>query len=163
MAKKRSMRFVISLAFIVLVAGSNVVAQNPMTGDWTASLVQDNSGKISLNFERRSEKGGRHQMGQTYDFADLQGLSREQVLGGGAVKFSLVREAGRIDCEGSFQNGKGSGTFRFTGNQSFVSAMKSRGFDFEEDSISSYERHSENRLFAATTLNVTTALADDLS
>jgi len=102
-------------------------------------------------------------MGQTYDFADLQGLSREQVLGGGAVKFSLVREAGRIDCEGSFQNGKGSGTFRFTGDQSFVSAMKSRGFDFEEDSISSDERHSENRLFAATTLNVTTALADDLS
>jgi hypothetical protein len=100
-------------------------------------------------------------MGQTYDFADLQGLSREQAVNGGPVKFSLVREAGRIDCEGSFQNGKGSGTFRFTGNQSFVSAMKSRGFDFEVDS--SDERHSENRLFAATTLNVTTALADDLS
>ena len=102
-------------------------------------------------------------MGQTFDFADLQGLSREQALSGGAVKFSLVREAGRIDCEGSFQNGKGSGTFRFTGNSSFVSAMKSRGFDFEETSISNEEHHSENRLFAATTLNVTTALADDLS
>ena len=102
-------------------------------------------------------------MGQSYDFADLQGLSREQALNGGAVKFSLVREAGRIDCEGSFQNGKGSGMFRFTGNQSFVSAMKTRGFDFTEDSSEKGWHRSEDRLFAATTLNVTTALADDLA
>lgn len=168
MSKKIWLRFVISLAvfaglaFMGWVASSNATAQSVMTGDWTASL-QNDSAKINLNLERRSEKGGRNQMGQTYDFADLQGLSREQVLRGGPVKFSLVREAGTINCEGSFQNGKGSGTFRFTGNQSFVSAMKSRGFDFEEDSVSNEGRHSENRLFAAATLNVTTALANDLS
>jgi hypothetical protein len=166
MTQKIWMRFIISLtvvtslALIAWVTSSNAIAQNVTTGDWTASL-QDNSTKINLNFEQRSEKRGRHQMGQTFEFADLQGLSREQALNGGPVKFSLVREAGRIDCEGSFQNGKGSGTFRFTANLSFVSAMKSRGFNFDTDSGD--ERHSENRLFAATTLNVTTALADDLS
>ena len=100
-------------------------------------------------------------MGQSFEFADLQGLSREQALNGGPVSFSLVREAGRIDCEGSFQNGKGSGTFRFTGNLAFVSAMKSRGFDFETSMNDDADR-GENKLFAATTLNVTTALADDL-
>lgn len=158
------MRSVFSLAFIVFVAGSNIIlAQNVLTGDWKASIDPEKSDKIHLSFERRTEKGGKHQMGSTYDFADLQGLSREQALSGGPVKFSLVREAGTIDCEGSFQNGKGSGTFRFTGNQSFVSAMKSRGFDFEKNSSTSHDgRDSENRLFAATTLNVTTALADDL-
>jgi hypothetical protein len=160
---------VISLAFTILVAdsnagaGFNASAQTVLTGDWTASLGKDNSSKINLNLQRRTEKGSRNQMGQTYDFADLQGLSREQVLSGGPVKFSLVREAGTIDFEGSFQNGKGSGTFRFTENQSFVSAMKSRGFDFDEASIARDGRHSEeDRLFAATALNVTTALADDL-
>jgi hypothetical protein len=162
MSKKTWTRPVISLFFVVLVAASNVIAQNVLTGDWSASLAHDNA-KINLNFERRTGNDRRNQMGQTYDFTDLQGLSREQVLSGGAVKFSLVREAGRIDCEGTFQNAKGSGTFRFTGNQSFVSAMKSRGFDFEEDSTWNDERHPGNRLFAATTLNVTTALADDLS
>lgn len=158
------MRSVISLAFIILLAGSHViVAQNVLKGEWTASIVSEKSDKINLSFERRSGKGGRNQMGTTYDFADLQGLNREQVLSGGAVKFSLVREAGRIDCEGSFQNGKGSGTFRFTGDEGFVSAMKSRGFDFEKNSSTSNDgRDSEDRLFAATTLNVTTALADDL-
>lgn len=166
MTQKIWMRFIISLtvvtslALIAWVTSSNALAQNVITGDWTASL-QDDSAKINLNFEQRSEKRGRHQMGQTFEFADLQGLSREQALNGGPVKFSLVREAGRIDCEGSFQNGKGSGTFRFTANLSFVSAMKSRGFNF--DTVSGDERNSENRLFAATTLNVTTALADDLS
>lgn len=167
MSKKIWIRFVIGLAvvtsltFVGSVGSSNTTAQNEMRGDWTASL-QDDSAKINLNFERRTEKGGRSQMGQTYEFADLQGLSSEQALNG-PVKFSLVREAGTIECEGSFQNGKGSGTFRFTGNQIFVSAMKNRGFDFEEGSISNDGRHSENRLFAAATLNVTTALADDLS
>ena len=158
------MRSVLSMTFIVLVAGSNTVfAQDVLTGGWNASIKDEKSDKIYLSFERLAGKGGRNQMGSTYGFADLQGLSREQVLSGGPVKFSLVREAGRIDCEGSFQNGKGSGTFRFTGNQSFVSAMKSRGFDFEQRSSTSDDRRGrEDRLFAATTLNVTTALADDL-
>ena len=144
------------------VLAQGTTTQATMTGDWTASVNKDNS-KIHLNLERRSDRGSRNQMGQTFEFSDLQGLSRETALNGGPVRFSLVREAGRIDLEGSFQNGKGSGTFTFTGNPSFVSAMKSRGFDFEARSNSRNDNHDEERLFAATTLNVTTALADDLN
>ncbi|MBA2705965.1 MAG: hypothetical protein H0U60_19170 [Blastocatellia bacterium] len=103
-------------------------------------------------------------MGQTYSFFELQGLTREQVERGGAVKFNLLREAGTISCEGVFQNGKGAGTFRFTANQSFISGMKSRGFDFENNSRVFHDgRDSENKLFSAAALNVTTALADDLA
>lgn len=166
MSLKVWLRFAIGIAVITsLAAGAwmaswNVAAQSTMTGTWTASLSKDNS-KINLNFERQRDRGGKHKHGQNFEFSDLQGLSREQALSGGPVSFSLVREAGRIDCEGNFQDGKGSGTFRFTGNQAFVSAMKSRGFDFDQENARD-ERHSEDRLFAATTLNVTTALADDL-
>ena len=154
-----SLLVVAALAAAGWMAVSDVEAQSQLTGTWTASINKDN--KINLSFELRSDKGGRNQMGQTYEFGDLQGLSREQAVNGGPVSFSLVREAGRIDCEGSFQDAKGSGTFRFTGNLAFVSAMKSRGFDFETG-MNDDDRHRENRLFAATTLNVTTALADDL-
>jgi hypothetical protein len=167
MSKKTSAHFVVGLLVVAALAlagwvtNFNVLAQNVTTGQWTASLQKDSS-KINLNFSQRSEKSGKNQTGQTFDFSDLQGLSREQALSGGSVRFSLVREAGTIDCEGTFQDGKGSGSFRFTGNQSFVSAMKSRGFDFEE-TYSNDKNHSENRLFAAAILNVTTALADDLS
>jgi hypothetical protein len=155
------------------LTSANII-QNVLTGEWTGSIGLDDdektspkdSNKIHLNLELRSDgdgRRGRHQSGQSYDFAELQGLSREQVIAGGAVRFSLVREAGTIDFEGSFQNRKGSGTFRFTPNQNFVGAMKSRGFDFEADSGSKGPRDLSERLFTATTVNVTTALADDLA
>jgi len=138
-------------------------AQTAVSGDWTASLDKEKADQLQLNFERRTQRGTRSHMGHSYDFAELQGLSRDQASGSGPVKFSLVREAGRIDCEGSFQNGKGSGTFTFTPSATFVSAMKSRGFDFEQDARRNGGSDLEERLFAATTLNVTTALADDLN
>ena len=94
-------------------------------------------------------------------------MSRQQATGSGAVRFSLVREAGTIECEGNFTDGKGAGTFRFTPNAQFISAMKTRGFDFEKNSSmrdddDDDESNKSERLFAAATLNVTTALADDL-
>jgi hypothetical protein len=165
MTQKILPSFLLSFAFVIS-AGlfSSAAAQTTLTGDWSAKPASKDDSKINLNFERGSEKGGKHQIGQTFEYSQLQGLTREQVMNGGPVKFSLVREAGTVECEGSFQNQKGSGTFRFTGNQAFVAAMKSRGFDFEKESTTKYEDHQpENRLFAATTLNVTTALADDLS
>jgi hypothetical protein len=178
--------FAIALSFLTPDTGS-ALAQGTLTGDWRASTDSnkidkhgrwedsdesekaeraENANKLYLSFERRTERGGRSNMGSNYDYSELQGLTREQAERGGAVRFSLVREAGTIECEGSFQNGRGSGTFRFTPNAGFVSAMKARGFDFEKDDGRMFgddrDHERENRLFAAATLNVTTALADDL-
>src|SRR5215510_6983074 len=107
-------RIALSLLLLGSVAGltftgkSTAVAQSPASGTWTADVREKDPNKIQLNFSRRNESGRRHSMGQTYNFSDLQGLSREQALSGGPVRFSLVREAGRIDCEGTFQYGTGS-------------------------------------------------------
>jgi hypothetical protein len=182
--KKSAQLLLLAVFAVALLSSSHgtraALAQAPLTGDWKASTESERQRKwdksddseksrqsekrdgLYLSFERRTERGGHSQMGSTYDYSDLQGLSREQAERGGAVRFSLVREAGTIECEGSFQNGRGAGTFRFTPNQSFVSAMKSRGFDFEKEPNWNDDRERENRLFAAATLNVTTALADDL-
>jgi hypothetical protein len=156
------MALITSIALLIWIAGANAVAQSSLNGEWTATVSSKDGSKIQLNMERRGDKSGRHQMGQSFEFSDLQGLTREQAMSGGPVNFSIVREAGRIDFEGNFQNGKGSGTFRFTGNAGFVSAMKNRGFDFDQTSDND-NREPQDRLFAATTLNVTTALADDLN
>ncbi len=182
---------VLGLAFLFSAPASNsgsALAQTTVSGEWRASVGSDKSGdwgkwddsdkseksdkaenvdKLHLSFERRTEKGGRNNMGSNYAYTELQGLTREQAERGGPVHFSLVREAGTIECEGSFSGGRGSGTFRFTPSQSFISAMKARGFDFEKDDSRwdnerTHEDRVEDRLFAATTLNVTTALADDL-
>ncbi|MEO6333560.1 MAG: hypothetical protein ABIO91_01120 [Pyrinomonadaceae bacterium] len=157
-----------SFAFIIFVIGSYViVAQNRITGDWKADTrseesdnVQISPDKISMSFEIRTEKGGRNQLGSSFSYSDFQGLTREQAQNG-RVSFGMVREAGTIQCEGSFTNGKGAGTFTFTPNYSFADAMRSRGFDFAAPS-----KHGpaelDARLFTATTLNVTTAFADEL-
>jgi hypothetical protein len=142
------------------ITSSQVEAQSSLNGTWKAS-VSKTSNKLNLNLERE-HKRGKSNMGHDFDFAELQGLTLEQALNGGSVSFNLVREAGRVDFEGSFQNGKGSGTFRYTPNLAFASAMKSRGFNFEETQDSD-DNHGEDRMFAATMLNVTTALADDLA
>ena len=158
----------VSLAFMASLRSPVATAQNvPISmGEWTASIEKQGSG-INLTFgqtsdiERSGERGSRHQFGQTYEFAEL-GLTREQVMKGGPVTFTLAREAGTISCEGSFQDGKGSGTFRFTRNPGFVAAMKSKGFDFEKESTGKHRGLSEDKVFTAAALNVTTALADDL-
>jgi len=151
----------LSFAFVIFVIGSYViVAQNVITGNWSGDTKDENPDKIQLNFEIRTDKGGRNNHGSSFAYSDLQGLSRDQAQNG-KVSFSLVREAGTIQCDGVFTNGKGTGTFRFTPNYAFADAMKSRGFDFGKPS-----KHGEvdldQRLFTATTLNVTTAFADDL-
>ncbi|HEV7683958.1 MAG TPA: hypothetical protein VGO68_17640 [Pyrinomonadaceae bacterium] len=173
MSKTRWIRFGISLTFAAILAlvasvpTLTVTAQNVTTGEWSASLQKQESG-LNLHFGRETgatqsdeRHSSRYEFGQTYQFAEL-GLSREQVMKGGPVSFSLAREAGTIACEGTFRDGKGSGTFRFTRNPAFVSGMKSRGFDFEAASSWSKGQLSEDKVFTAAALNVTTALADDL-
>src|SRR5918911_488702 len=146
-------RTALALALFALAAGA-AHAQETLNGTWTATYgdkyADRKSGKnfekwgdadaedktekrdgLHLSLERRTERGGRSQMGQTYDFSELQGITREQAQGTGPVRFALVREAGRVDLEGSFQNGRGSGTYTFTPDRGFVSAMKGRGFDCE--------------------------------
>ena len=162
---------VLSLSlFIALgVSGLSASAQS-LTGEWKGSLVKDKS-KVNLNFALRRETDGdkkwNHNIGHTFEFSEL-GLNREQVVNGGPVSFRLTREAGTIEGEGTFQNEKGTGTYRFIGNTGFLAAMKTRGFDFEKESTIKFESKSKHetsldeKLFTAAVLNVTTALADDL-
>jgi len=166
------------LMFIVIIIGNVViVAQEPVTGTWTAdtrpgkSDDKQDAGKIHLSFERRSGNG-RNQNGSSFAYSDLQGLSQETAMGDGKANFRLVREAGTIECDGTFMNGRGTGTFRFTPDMSFVSTMRAKGFDFEKDSGrhkgEDNDGHREwdtlsDRLLTAAFINVTSSLADDLN
>jgi len=153
------------LAGIIIIVGKYViVAQSPITGEWTADTRSEKSekaDKIHLSFKRETQ-WGKNQNGQSYSYDDLRGLTKQQAEGGGAVAFSLVREAGTVECQGSFSNGKGSGTFTFTPDRSFIDAMRVRGFDFEKSRGHGKHDDLESRLFTAAMVNVTTALADDL-
>jgi len=149
--------------FMVFVTGTmSVGAQSGVTGEWKASVNEKSPEKLHISFERRTDNGGKNQNGSSYSFNDLQGLSREGAQNG-KVSFKLVRDAGTIELEGAFVNGKGSGTFTFVPNRSFIDGMRSRGFDFEKRSKDNDHSQSvEERLMQAALLNVSYALADDL-
>lgn len=153
----------IGIFFIVIVIGNVViVAQDAVTGTWKADtrVEKDDDGQIHISFNRSSGRGHDNNFGSNFKYADLQGLSREQTQNG-KVSFRLVREAGTVECEGSFSEGKGSGTFRFLPDAGYIAAMRSRGFDFEKTSAK-HEESAFDKQFAAALINVTTALADDL-
>ena len=156
-----SIRTLATLAIFAMLAVASASAQKVTSGEWSASAGHKDENKINLNFKLVTDEGSKSQYGSDYELSEL-GLTKEQVANGGPVRFRIAREAGTIDCEGTFQTGKGSGTFQFTPNQAFVSAMKTRGYDFEAES-DGRNRHSGDRLFTAATVNVTTALADDLA
>jgi hypothetical protein len=153
---------IFSFLFIVIVVGHYViVAQAPITGTWAANTRDEKNGKINIQFEIRGNGNGRHSTGESFDYADLSGLSAAQTQNG-KVSFQLAREAGTIQCDGTFVNGNGSGTFTFTPNQGFIDAMRSRGFDFTKSANKRGDDDINDRLFTAAAVNVTTALADDL-
>ncbi len=164
---------IFSIAFIVIVIGSYViVAQDGvMTGTWKANdndwsakrknkdkdddndFIERSKDKIHLSFRMEKENGGTNNFGSGFEYADLRGLSKSQVESASStvVNFSLAREAGTIEMQGTFQNGKGAGTYRFTPNRAFASAMQTRGFSFTDE-----------KLFSATALDLTTSFVDDL-
>lgn len=151
----------VSFLFIVIVIGNVViVAQERLEGTWKADSRKQDAGKIHLSFERKTGDGHRNQHGSSFEYSDLQGLTPDGAQNG-KVNFRLAREAGTIDCEGAFTNGVGAGTFVFTPNMAFMDAMRSRGFDFAAPTKHG-SKEVMDRMFAATTLNVTTAFADGL-
>lgn len=153
----------ISAAIVMIAVGAFVTAaQTGLNGTWEASIKEKSPDKIQLSLERKTDHG-KNQNSNSYSLSELQGLSREQVSNG-RVSFRLVRDAGTIECEGAFVNGRGSGTFKFVPNRGYIDAMRSRGFDIDKGWKDDDDDNStvEERLMSAAMLNVTVALADDL-
>lgn len=138
-----------SLALIFFVFGSiAIIAQTSFSGTWTSRVSTKSPEKIHLSMKRDTEKG-KNTNGSDFTLSEL-GLTADQAHNGKA-DFRLSREAGTIDFDGTFTDGKGSGTFRFNASQQYIEAMRARGFTFKDDEI-----------LAAVFLNVTIAAADDL-
>ena len=148
----------LSIAFIIIVIGSYViVAQTAITGNWTADVRDDKDGKIQLNL--------------TVTLAAAIGTSRFVILvrrTAGALTQPDIRRDGQFQaCAGSGDGGVSRARLpmakvqaRFALFPMRVTAMRSRGFDFEKET-SSMELRSKNAPSIAL-INVTTALADDL-
>jgi uncharacterized protein (UPF0335 family) len=128
-------------------------AQEAITGEWLIDFNRKNSDEVQLTIQRRTARGGNHSSSNGVPLSEFQGLTREQAMGARAdVRFRLVREAGTFECEGSFREGKGAGFWTLVPNQSFVSAMRARGYD----------NMTEEDLFSAALFDITIKGIEDL-
>ncbi len=137
------------------VTTTTATAQETFSGTWTAESKRDKpTDRIQFSFHRRTERGNGSFSGSDYALGDFQGLTREQVFSGinTRVSFRLVREAGTIECEGSFRDGKGAGDWRLVPSQSFRSAMRGRGYD----------NLTDKQMFTSVMINLTAKFVDDL-
>lgn len=111
----------------ILLAAQTVTAQaaDTFSGNWTM-MPADSADKVNFGLVYRREH---HNMNHSSDWPveAFQGLDLS-VRGKRDVQFSIVREAGRFDCEGYLQNGVGAGVFLFTPDPAFTKALDDLGF-----------------------------------
>jgi hypothetical protein len=101
-------------------------------GNWSLEST-DQTG--SVQFSLQSSRGGDHfSTSSAWKLADLRGLDWA-ATGKHDVGFSIVRDAGTIDCKGFVQDQHGAGLFTFQPNPQYRSEMAKLGFDFEDKEL----------------------------
>src|SRR5262245_13082478 len=105
-------------------ASSNL--QNSITGQWIVSPSKaDGSAQLTL---QSAGPDWNINSSTSVPLSQLRGLTAAEMRAdGGVAKFEIVRDAGTLQCEGLFKNGRGSGTFVFKPNLNYVSEMRSLG------------------------------------
>jgi len=137
----------------VNLSGAQAATQNSLTGEWLVEFNRKNADEVQFTVIRRTGKGGQHNSSNGIALGELQGLTREQATGAKTdVTFRVVREAGTFLCEGTFREGRGAGHWTLTPNPTFVSAMRSRGYD----------NLSEDDLFSAALFDINLKTIEDL-
>ncbi|HVG17658.1 MAG TPA: hypothetical protein VNI02_01295, partial [Blastocatellia bacterium] len=129
-------------------------AQSRYEGQWTIENRRDRTA-LHLTLIYGDGTQGRNTNTTGFDIAPehLQGLSQAQIMSAGSqVRFQIVRDAGVLNCEGWFKDGRGSGHFTFAANPSFVSELKRRGYD----------EPTERQMFHMATSGMTLAFLDEL-
>lgn len=130
------MRLFRTLAFLIfgicilwaLVAKSASAA--PRTGDWTIHK-SDQASKVEFALIEHHNGGNSHHESDwpttTFQGVDFSRPGRQD------VRFTIIRDAGKIDCEGYLKDGEGAGLFHFDPNPDYPRQMQSLGFSVDDD------------------------------
>ena len=107
----------IAVSAVAVTAYAAPESGPPGSIEW--SIDRDGSSadgrKVQLTVESRWGGNSRSTWSNDRPVSDLQGLSAAQVAGSrGPVRFALVRDAGRLDCNGTAGSLTGRGACSFT-------------------------------------------------
>lgn len=112
-----------SAALLTYAAQPAALAQVPPRVDWTIAPSGNDAGRVQFSIGYRNGRSNSN-WSHTTDLAELPGLTRDQLAGDSTpVRFQLVREAGRFDCEGFVRRGRGAGECSFVADPAFAAAL----------------------------------------
>ena len=122
-------------------------------GTWTASLqdqwVRENGERwISVQIQQDNDR----RYGTSMPLAELQGLGArgDRWSSNGDIEFNLRRDAGNVSFRGRFDNGRGAGTYVFTPDPEYMSAMSRLGFEgLDRSDLLKLALHDVSRTFAS--------------
>ena len=125
----RPLAFICAVILAMLTVSSACIAQS---GDWIRFRLEPERGnpaKIQASF--RQDRNGKDHDNWSTGFmpSDLIGLEVSSFHGSGSrpLHFSVIREAGRLDCSGNGGNSYATGNCSFAENPAFAQLLVSRG------------------------------------
>ena len=141
------------IASTALLLAAPAGAQVPDRIDFIVSPTQKAPGKVQLALSYRTPKS-RSNNNNPIALAELQGLSAAHLASpsGGPARFRIVRDAGSLDCDGIFRNGRGTGDCRFAPSAAYASELAKRGIS----------RPTADQQFQLAMHGVDLAVADEL-
>ena len=119
MSTKKSQLLIVLILLGFCLAPAKITngqsAHAPITGEWRIEFTRKDPEEVQLTMSL----GKSQNWGDGIKISELQGLPREAMNSPVAVTLRLVRDAGTFELVGSFRDGKGSGRFTLTPDQSF--------------------------------------------
>ena len=121
----------LACASLLSVAALSVTAaaQPPEVIPFSLEPERGDAARIHANF--RDERDGRRQNNWSTGFlpSEMAGLEVSSFRGSGTrpIHFAIVREAGRLDCDGNGGGNSAAGDCRFTENPAFTQLLVSHG------------------------------------
>lgn len=144
---KKTLHVIALCAFAVAFAQASIAAED-FKGNWTIS-PSNKAEQVHLALMHRMHGGNSHHESD-WPVSTLQGLDLA-VRGKRDVQFSIVRDAGRFNCEGFLNDGEGAGLFHFVPDAKFVQSMNTLGFtDIDEEKQFAMAVHDISLDFAKT-------------
>jgi len=133
MRMRRTLAYLVFASCVFLIVVKNRAADMKdavRSGSWAVSK-SDEPGKVEFALmEHRHDGMSNHQSEwpmNAFPGVDFSKSGRQD------VQFTIVRDAGKLECEGYLKDGEGAGVFHFQPDANFPREMHSLGFDVDEE------------------------------
>jgi hypothetical protein len=129
MRMRRTLAYAVFASCVVLFVMKDRAAE-VRGGDWTISK-SDEAGKVEFSLIEHHH-GGTNSHQSDWSTSAFLGVDFSKP-GHQEVRFTITRDAGKIDCEGFLNDGEGAGLFHFQPDPNYPNEMQSLGFSVDDE------------------------------